>query len=130
MVASALLIPVAIVAVLFKVELNLGRLAILPEARGKMRKIGITDWWTQTLLKPLHDNIYSQLGKVPQDGTNNQLAPVMLMMQTLNWDDPHSSMESVDLSDATDRLPISVQVQILNTLGFPGDLWRSVLDRD
>lgn len=128
--ASALLIPVALLAILLKVELNLGRLAILPEARGKMRKIGITDWWTQTLLKPLHDNIYSQLGKVPQDGTNNQLAPVILMMQTLNWDDPHCSMESVDLSDATDRLPISVQVQILNALGFPGDLWRSLLDRD
>jgi hypothetical protein len=41
---SILLAPFALVAKLIDLELVLGRLAILPEARGKMRKIGIVDW--------------------------------------------------------------------------------------
>lgn len=29
---------------------------------------------------------------------------------------------SLDLSAATDRLPVKLQAQILNLLGFPGDM--------
>lgn len=80
------------------------------------------------MFKPLHDAIYSALSKVPQDGTNDQTGPIMNMMRSLKYD-PYTSLESLDLSDATDRLPIDCQVQILNVLGFPGDLWRDLLCR-
>jgi len=36
----------------------------------------------------------------------------------------------MDLSAATDRLPVVLQAQILSILGFEGTLWQSVLDRE
>jgi len=36
----------------------------------------------------------------------------------------------MDLSAATDRLPVVLQEQILNILGFEGTLWKNVLDRE
>lgn len=36
----------------------------------------------------------------------------------------------MDLSAATDRLPVILQKDILNQMGFPGDLWIDILDRD
>jgi hypothetical protein len=39
-------------------------------------------------------------------------------------------VQSLDLSAATDRLPIKLQVQILQQLGYPGDLWKDLLDRE
>jgi hypothetical protein len=36
----------------------------------------------------------------------------------------------MDLSAATDRLPVVLQEQILNILGFEGTLWKEVLDRE
>jgi hypothetical protein len=39
-------------------------------------------------------------------------------------------LQSMDLSAATDRLPVALQEQILNILGFEGTLWKQVLDRE
>jgi hypothetical protein len=39
-------------------------------------------------------------------------------------------LQSMDLSAATDRLPVVLQEQILNILGFEGTLWKNVLDRE
>jgi hypothetical protein len=39
-------------------------------------------------------------------------------------------LQSMDLSAATDRLPVQLQAQILSILGFEGTLWQSVLDRE
>jgi hypothetical protein len=39
-------------------------------------------------------------------------------------------VQSLDLSAATDRLPIKLQVQILQQLGYPGALWKELLDRE
>jgi len=112
----------------------LGRIAVLPEARGKRRLIGITDWWTQVLLRPLHDDIYSFLATLPQDGTNNQVGPIKALLKSLsvncNVKTRGKRLQSLDLSAATDRLPVILQGQILNILGFDGDGWRRVLDRE
>ncbi|AIT71973.1 RNA-dependent RNA polymerase [Rhizoctonia cerealis mitovirus] len=107
------------------ISLNLGRLAIIKELRGKARVVGITDAWTQMLFKPLHDEIYAKLGKIPEDGTRDQLAPVKLLLSNLK--NPYAV--SVDLSAATDRLPVELQARILNCLGLPGDTWREILAR-
>jgi hypothetical protein len=98
----------------------LGRLSIVKEMRGKARVIGITDYWTQILFKPLHGEIYSFLGSLPEDGTNNQLGPVKLVIQSLDLK-VTSSVDSLDLSAATDRLPVDLQADILNSLGVPGE---------
>nr|UIW13825.1 MAG: RNA-dependent RNA polymerase [Rhizoctonia solani mitovirus 53] len=104
--------------------LPLGRLSIVKELRGKARVVGITDYWTQILFKPLHDSIYSALGKTPWDGTNDQLRPI----QTLLSVNP-THIVSVDLTAATDRLPVKTQAAILEVLGLPGNQWMDILDR-
>lgn len=86
--------------------------------------IGITDYWTQILFRPLHDAVYDKLGLVPFDGTKDQLAPMKLIIKSLGvrvLTGKHS-VQSLDLSAATDRLPVKLQAQILTILGYPGDL--------
>nr|UIW13829.1 MAG: RNA-dependent RNA polymerase [Rhizoctonia solani mitovirus 57] len=103
---------------------RLGRLSIVKELRGKARVVGITDMWTQMLFKPLHDSIYDLLENVPEDGTKDQLGPVKLILKNKpSW------VNSVDLSAATDRLPVELQARILSRLGVPGHLWRDILLR-
>jgi len=228
-VFTILVVPVALICILFRIKPLLGHIAVLEEARGKMRKIGITDFWTQILFRPLHDSIYKKLSDIPEDGTNNQVGPIQRMLKELNvnsfqprktvikstdayakveeipssqltskdhvleiqseedlfahinallgksngTDSRHSSntglneasrgqfvfkflpektttkkgqgnqrvvrvtkvmkcptVQSLDLTAATDRLPVDVQAQILNILGYPGTLWKLVLDRE
>lgn len=115
-------------------KLRLGRIAILDEARGKKRLIGITDYWTQILFRPLHDAIYGCLNKLPEDGTRDQVGALERVLKHLNVHndkDLHGKrVQSLDLSAATDRLPIALQVQILSELGYPGHLWKVILDRE
>lgn len=107
-------------------EWHLGRLSVVKEARGKARIVGITDHWTQWLLKPLHDAIYKELDSWPEDGTSNQLGPIKLLLEKDEFGMP---INSVDLTAATDRLPVDLQADILTQLGYPGSLWKELLDR-
>jgi len=102
----------------------LGRLAIVKELRGKARVVGITDYWTQILFKPLHDSIYKSLGKLPWDGITDQLGPVRALLESFPY-----SVVSVDLTAATDRLPVLLQSEILEALNLPGKHWMDILDR-
>lgn len=110
---------------LWPIDLYLGRLGLIKELRGKTRIIGITDQWTQWLFRPLHDSIYSFLSALPEDGTNDQLKPVREMLEKR----PNSEFYSLDLSAATDRLPVTLQADILDVLGLGGKFWRRILDR-
>jgi len=91
-------------------SLKLGRLAEKLEAAGKVRIFAITDIWTQSALKPLHDLLFKILREVEEDGTFNQMLPVTKLLER-NKD---AYIASFDLSAATDRLPINFQVQILS----------------
>lgn len=109
---------------------RLGSLTALSEAAGKVRIVAITDWWTQSILKPLHLGIFEMLKLIGQDGTFDQWKPVE------TWVIPRlrlgSPCYSFDLSNATDRLPITLQVDILSL--FIGRrlavLWGRLLQRD
>jgi hypothetical protein len=92
-------------------KLRLGKLSLKHEAAGKVRVFAIVDAWTQSLLSPLHDNIFRILRNIPQDGTFNQLQPIRLLQ-----DKGLKDMYSYDLSAATDRLPIDLQVKVLSLL--------------
>lgn len=119
------LLPIFILSYPIHGVFPLGRLSIVKELRGKARVVGITDYWTQLLFKPLHDSIYSALGNITQDGTNDQLRPVTdLLLSKPNH------VVSVDLTAATDRLPVEIQSRILDALGIPGQSWKSILDRE
>jgi hypothetical protein len=95
---------------------RLGKLVGLIEARGKVRIVAITDWWTQTLLRPLHEAIFEILRAIPQDGTFDQIGPVHRLLSYVRASG--APAYSYDLSAATDRLPIALQVQVLQSLGI------------
>jgi hypothetical protein len=55
------------------------------------------------------------LRNVPQDGTFDQMSPIHLLQNQYS-DNPKGLFASIDLSAATDRLPISLQVSVLKVL--------------
>lgn len=105
----------------------IGRLAKLNEARGKVRIIAICDYWTQLVLRPLHDSLFKLLSKIKQDGTFSQVTPFEALMEKARLQG--SKVNSFDLSAATDRLPIDLQCDILTLLGVDGQAWKDLLDR-
>lgn len=105
-------------------KLALGKLGVVYDQAGKARVVAITNWWIQLALKPLHESIFRFLKTVPQDGTFDQPAPLELLLKVQN----DSKFHSYDLSAATDRLPLSLQRQVLHSLGVRDDLWSGILD--
>jgi hypothetical protein len=87
-----------------------GRLGFKEEP-GKIRVFAMVNIVTQTLMQPLHKWIFDRLRMVPTDGTFNQTAPVERLIKRFqkegHW------VASYDLSAATDRLPLALQVRLL-----------------
>lgn len=90
------------------------RLHFIYEKGNKVRTIAILDWWTQELLTPLHNVIANLLKLNPQDGTFDQDKIANSVREFTSY--KGSSLFSYDLTAATDRLPIELQVKILDTL--------------
>lgn len=91
---------------------TLGKLSLKEESAGKVRVFAMVDPWTQWLLRPLHDTIFNSiLPGIQQDGTRDQLAPVLKLIKS-----QPKSLFSLDLSAATDRLPLWLQVAILGEM--------------
>jgi len=91
----------------------IGQLALKTEAAGKVRVFAMVDVWTQSVLKPLHDSISSILKSLPNDGTFNQRAAVT---RCFSKAESAGLSYGYDLSAATDRLPIVLQVAVLSPL--------------
>lgn len=91
-----------------------------PEA--KCRIIAILDYWSQTALNPLHQSLLGVLKKIKSDATFNQGA-------LLGSIQAKSNFHSLDLTNATDRIPISIQVSILEALIGPekAAAWKSIM---
>lgn len=107
--------------------LYMGRLSVVYDQAGKARIVAITNWWVQLALKPLHNRIFHLLEGLECDGTFDQTKP---LRRLLDNSDPSSKFYSFDLTAATDRLPIDLQVQVLSAMGADGDLWRQLLSFD
>jgi len=75
-------------------------------------------------LKPLHDYLFAILKLIPQDGTFDQLKPLNAL-----YEKGCTTFYSYDLTAATDRLPIDLQVQVLQTLKGPelALAWKQLL---
>jgi hypothetical protein len=105
---------------------KLGKLSFKEEAAGKLRVFAIVDCFTQWLLRPLHKVIFLVLRRIPMDGTFDQLKPIKRLLKQ-----GHKSFYSLDLTAATDRLPISVQSWLLNIwfnqIPAFGSLWARLL---
>jgi len=84
------------------------RLCAFPDKEGKMRVIGILDYFSQIALRPLHLYLSRVLKRIPQDCTLDQTKFKDLILGK-------GTYYSVDLSAATDRFPISVIKSLLSS---------------
>jgi hypothetical protein len=90
--------------------LHFGKLGFKEEP-GKIRVFAMVNILTQTLMAPLHKWIFLRLRMLPTDGTFNQLAPVERLLKSFRG--RKTWVASYDLSAATDRLPLALQVRLL-----------------
>lgn len=92
------------------------------DKEGKTRVIGIMDYWSQAVLRPIHKEINKILMTLEEDCTFDQS----------NWYTklPIScTYYSFDLTNATDRLPVKHQKLIIEQLFDKriADLWETIL---
>lgn len=101
---------------------SLRRISYFSDKEGKTRVIAILDYWSQTALRPLHDALNAVLKRIPQDCTFNQ-------NHFLKCLPPKGPYYSIDLSNATDRMPISLQkIVIQEVIGKArADAWAHIL---
>jgi hypothetical protein len=105
-------------------KLTLQRLQTLYEAAGKVRVIAIVDYWTNAVLKPVHDWIFSILRVLPSDATFDQEG-IVRNFATRGYKEVYS----YDLKNATDLIPLALY-RLLFSWVFPQrivDLWLDLL---
>jgi len=90
-----------------------GKLSFKEEAAGKLRIFAMVDVLTQSLLKPIHDQLFSLFERIPNDCTHDQRKGFQL---ALDLSLKHGQSFGFDLSSATDRLPVSSQASLLTGL--------------
>ena len=84
-------------------------IASFPDKENKVRVIGIGDYFSQTVLRPLHLYLFDFLKRIPQDCTFDQGA----FANKLELHSKGDIFISADLSAATDRFPIEVIALVL-----------------
>jgi len=105
--------------------LSFGKLGFKKEP-GKIRVFAMVNIITQTVMKPLHDWIFKRLRGISTDGTFDQTAPVERLIARFRA--PRQFVASYDLSAATDRLPLLIQMDLLKPLlGEGAYLWGTLL---
>lgn len=90
----------------------IGKLSRKLEAAGKVRLFAMVDVWTQSILKPYHNEIFNVLKCIVTDGTFDQDKPIKALQKVLKNRPNDQYVASFDLSSATDRLPIKLQMQV------------------
>jgi hypothetical protein len=109
-------------------ELVLGRLHALYEPAGKVRVVAIVDYWTQAVLKPVHDWMFKILKLIPTDATFDQEGAVKEFASK-----GHKEIFSLDLKNATDTIPMNLYIKLFEPIfgSTLVNLWKALLvDRD
>jgi hypothetical protein len=107
---------------------GIGKISVVHDPELKERAIAMIDYYSQILLKPIHDEMLKKLKNFTQDRTFTQ-DPIN------NWGKAMGNrFWSLDLSSATDRFPISLQEKLLGVMindTTKASLWKQILiDRD
>ncbi|AEX91878.1 RNA-dependent RNA polymerases [Sclerotinia sclerotiorum mitovirus 1] len=107
---------------------GIGKISVVEDPELKMRPIAMVDYYSQLVLKPIHDGILKKLRTLPCDRTFTQ-DPFNNWGKTMGH-----KFWSLDLTSATDRFPISLQERVIaHLLGDESKAraWRNILvDRD
>jgi len=111
----------------------LRRLTYIPDKECKMRGIAIADYYSQLVLKPIHEQQARILGTLSTDYTFNQDG-YKQVVKTFFDKYPISSKRpriySVDLKSATDRMPLEPQHLLMTCLlknQEQADAWRHLV---
>jgi hypothetical protein len=109
-------------------QLTLGRLHALYEPAGKVRVVAIVDYWTQAVLKPVHEWMFGVLNLLPTDATFDQEGAVKGFAQK-----GFKEIYSLDLKSATDTIPMGLYIKLFEPIfgSTLVNLWKALLvDRD
>lgn len=114
----------------FKVAFKrLRKLSVKDDRETKSRVFAILDYWSQSALRTLHKEIYSQLRKLPGDCTFSQHRLSAAFAKDLHRP---SKYYSFDLTAATDRFPIDIQSRVLSLLTNDevGKSWKQIMTQE
>jgi hypothetical protein len=97
------------------------KLAYFADKEGKSRVIAIMDYWTQTALRPLHEKLNKLLKGIKTDCTFNQNHFLSVLSE--------GPFHSLDLTAATDRMPIDLQLRVMSKLigEQKASAWKNLL---
>jgi hypothetical protein len=105
---------------------HLARLIPVPDKAGKTRTVYCLTWWFQELLHKFHKDLYRILYSIKEDGTRNHRNAAA---QVKLWTAEGRKLWSVDLSNATDRFPMELQVAVV--AGLHGtrfaQIWKRIM---
>jgi len=89
----------------------LGKHNVIEEWGGKARIVAALDYWSQMALTPLHNTVNTFLKRLGSDGTFDQSK---IIKKVKAWTkDETMVVNCYDLTAATDRIPISLQREII-----------------
>jgi hypothetical protein len=108
--------------------LKLAKISVKDDSSCKSRLFGILDYFSQTVLYPVHRGLFDILKQIPSDMTFDQTKDLAKLRP-----DKGSSFHSIDLTAATDRFPVKLQKMVMAQLigDEKAEAWESLLiDRD
>lgn len=103
------------------------KISYFPDKEGKVRVIAIGDYWSQCALRPLHLFVNKRLKRIKTDCTFNQNHFASYLPTLIG---SSSMFHSIDLSNATDRMPILLQKRVVSFLfnsAEKADAWHKIL---
>jgi len=92
--------------------LKVGKISLASESAGKTRLFAICNFWVQSALKPLHNQLMLVLRLFKSDGTFDQIE----QFNRLRINSKGSWVSCFDLTKATDRFPIQLQQVLLGVI--------------
>jgi hypothetical protein len=95
---------------------DMGRISCIQEPGCKARWIANPRRVVQIALKPLGDAIFSLLKELPWDCVHQQSKGVIWAQTQIA---AGKTVESVDLSDASNHIPLTLQMRVLHMIGVP-----------
>jgi hypothetical protein len=87
------------------------RLSFIADYEGKTRVIAISDLLSNSLLKPIHDKLMSSLKGNLSDMTHKQH---LISSRVKSFYEKGLTPFSIDLTAATDRLPVGVTTEVIS----------------
>jgi len=103
---------------------SLRKISYFSDKEGKTRVIALVDYWSQSALRPLHLLLNRILRRIPRDCTFNQGAFLEFTAKAEG-----NSFHSLDLTAATDRMPITLQQRVIASIigNDKSEAWRKIL---